>query len=163
MYTIKKAAELMSISAHTLRFYANKGLFPFIERDYNNIRWFSLKDLEWIELVKCLRKTGMSVSDIRKYIELCKHGDRTLKKRYKMILEQYESAKAELAAMKDRIEYLEYKKEFYTKWIEKGEQPEYNNPASTVCELDEIRQNDLRCQLQDKSGNYKKRDREEWD
>lgn len=35
-YTIKKVEKETKISAHTLRFWAKKGLFPFVQKDENS-------------------------------------------------------------------------------------------------------------------------------
>lgn len=34
-YTIKDVENLTGISSHTLRFWAKKGLFPFVQKDSN--------------------------------------------------------------------------------------------------------------------------------
>lgn len=51
MYTIKEAAKKVSVSEHTLRFWAKSGFFPFLTRDENNIRRFSENDMQWIRIV----------------------------------------------------------------------------------------------------------------
>lgn len=39
-YTIKKVEKETKISAHTLRFWAKKGLFPFVQKDENSEIFF---------------------------------------------------------------------------------------------------------------------------
>jgi DNA-binding transcriptional MerR regulator len=113
MYTVKEAAEIMNISAHTLRFYANNNLFPFITRDYNNIRQFSDKDLEWVKLVKCLRDTGMPIEGVKHYIDLCKAGDGTILQRFNMLVEQKKKALELLNETQKAIELIDYKVNYY--------------------------------------------------
>jgi MerR family transcriptional regulator, aldehyde-responsive regulator len=112
-YTMKQAAEKMNMSVHTLRFYANEGLFPTLERDGNNVRHFTENDLEWITLVQCLRDTGMGLVDIRHYIELCRMGDESIPERYQIILHQREVARHEMEEMRQRMDHLEHKVAYY--------------------------------------------------
>lgn len=129
MYTMKQAAEKMDISVHTLRFYANEGLFPNITRDYNNIRWFSEKDLEWVKIVHCLRDTDMPLSDVKKYIDLCKKGDSTIEERFHMLRAQKEKAEYEYKEMKKRIALLNWKLEYYESCL-KNRNSDYCNPSN---------------------------------
>jgi DNA-binding transcriptional MerR regulator len=133
MYTIKQAADIMNISAHTLRFYAKNDMFPFITRDYNNIRQFSDKDLEWVKLVKCLRDTGMPLEEVKKYIELCKAGDATIGERYRMILEQKKKALEQMKDLQNSIDLLSYKAEMYGSFIKEGR--DRCNPATASLPL----------------------------
>ena len=70
-YTVKDVAQKMKISAHTVRYYDNEGLMPFVSRTQSNIRKFSDYDLSWLKTVHCLRATNLSINDIKKYIDLC--------------------------------------------------------------------------------------------
>ena len=129
MYTVKQAAEIMNISVHTLRFYANNDLFPFIKRDYNNIRQFSDKDLEWVKLVKCLRDTGMPLEEVKKYIDLCKEGERTIQKRFDMLVAQKEKALAQLEDFQKGIDLLTYKVNYYKGCLQ-DQSKDQCNPAT---------------------------------
>ena len=129
MYTVKEAAEIMNISAHTLRFYANNDLFPFITRDYNNIRQFSDKDLEWVKLVKCLRDTGMPIEEVKRYIELCEAGDGTILQRFNMLVEQRKKAVEQLHETQKALELIEYKVNYYKSCL-KDRNADKCNPAT---------------------------------
>jgi MerR family transcriptional regulator, aldehyde-responsive regulator len=129
MYTMKQAAEKMNLSVHTLRFYANEGLFPDITRDYNNNRQFSEKDLEWIKIVQCLRDTDMPVTEVKRYIALCKKGDGTIEERFHMLTAQKEKAEAELKEMKKRISLLGWKLNYYENCL-KNNNSDICNPSN---------------------------------
>lgn len=113
MYTIKQVSEKIGISAYTLRFYDNKGLFPFVLRGENKMRVFTEKDLEWINIVKCLRETGMPITEVKNYVDLCKEGDGNISERYEIIMKQKKKAAQEIIEMKQRLETLEKKAEQY--------------------------------------------------
>lgn len=129
MYTIKQISEITGISAYTIRFYDNKGLFPFLSRDKNNVRLFSEDDLDWIHFVHCLRNTGMSIADIKKYIELCNEGNSTAKERYNMMLAQKEKAEEEALAMQKRVELLSTKIDYYKELLN-DPTPDFMSPSN---------------------------------
>lgn len=45
-YTIIEVERKTGISSRTLRFWADKGVFPYVEKDKNGVRYFSEKDLQ---------------------------------------------------------------------------------------------------------------------
>jgi len=85
---IKEAAEQVGLPAHTLRYYEQEGLLPFINRDENKNRIFNESDLLWLELIICLRKTDIPLSELRTVVELTKEGDCTASQR-KQIFEKH--------------------------------------------------------------------------
>ncbi|NQE00536.1 MerR family transcriptional regulator, partial [Staphylococcus xylosus] len=54
---VKQVADNLGISEHTIRYYDKAGLFPFVTRNKNGYRDFSVEDLYWIEFIKCMRQT----------------------------------------------------------------------------------------------------------
>ena len=75
-YTVGKMARRLGVPASTIRYYDKEGLLPFVGRSSGGIRVFTEKDFEWLRIIECLKKTGMSLKDIREYIELAMQGDR---------------------------------------------------------------------------------------
>lgn len=112
-YTVKQLSQKLNISEHTIRFYDDQGLFPDVKRDKNGTRLFTDENLEWINLVLCLRNTGMCVADIRSYIDLCKEGEATVHQRYQIIMKQKQKAEADLSLMQQRLCILNMKQKFY--------------------------------------------------
>lgn len=112
-YTVKQLSQKLNISQHTIRFYDDQGLFPDVKRDKNGARLFTDDNLEWINLVLCLRNTGMSVADIRSYIDLCMEGETTVKQRYQIIMKQKQKAEAELSLLQQRLSILNMKQRCY--------------------------------------------------
>ena len=68
----------LDVPASTLRFYDKEGLLPFVERSPGGIRMFQNTDLEWLQITGCMKKAGMSIRDIRQYIEQAQQGDDTI-------------------------------------------------------------------------------------
>lgn len=70
-YTPAEAAAESGFSIDTLRYYEREGLLAPIARTTGGRRTYTGSDLDWLGLVRCLRDTGMPISDLRLYAELC--------------------------------------------------------------------------------------------
>jgi DNA-binding transcriptional MerR regulator len=113
-YTVKEVSQIMKISAHTVRYYDNEGLIPFVSRTQSNARMFSEYDLSWIRTVHCLRATNLSINDIKKYIDLCLKGNKTIPQRAKIIFNQEKNLKEHLKQLQEQMKVLQIKKKYYT-------------------------------------------------
>lgn len=80
----------LDVPASTLRFYDKEWLLPFVERSPGGIRMFQDTDLEWLQITCCMKKAGMSIRDIRQYIEQAQRGDDTIVLRLAMFRRQRE-------------------------------------------------------------------------
>ena len=68
-YTIKEAAALTGLPASTLRYYESIGVIAPIARGASSKhRVYDESDLDQLMWIACLAATGMSVSDMRKYV-----------------------------------------------------------------------------------------------
>lgn len=84
-FTIKEMAEQTGVSLHTLRYYEREGLLPSVSRLDNGYRLYTIDDVGWVNFVKCLRDTGMSISQIRQYVELMQEGEHTSLDRQRLL------------------------------------------------------------------------------
>ena len=84
IYTVGEMAQKLGVPASTLRYYDKEGLLPFMERSSGGIRMFRESDFEWLQVIRCMKKAGMPIKDIRQYIELAMQGDDTIDTRLEM-------------------------------------------------------------------------------
>lgn len=112
-YTIGKVAEKLNISAHTLRYYDKEGLLPFVERSAGGIRMFKDTDFAWLNTIECLKKTGMSIKDIKFFIDLCMAGDDTIQQRLHLIQQQRQSVLTQIEQLQEILQKLDYKCWYY--------------------------------------------------
>nr|WP_261300575.1 MerR family transcriptional regulator [Paenibacillus andongensis] len=70
MHSVKEVAKLFNLTEHSIRFYTDKGLVPDLQRDKNNNRIFNNDSIKWLIGAKNFKKCGMSVEDIKKYVDL---------------------------------------------------------------------------------------------
>ena len=117
-YTVKVAAEKANLSPNTLRYYEKEGLLPHIKRNKSGIRHYSDEDLEWLELVCCLKNTGMSIKQIRDFVDLSFQGPETLKDRCDMLNTHRKEVKEHIEKMNQHLEKVTFKINYFTKKYE---------------------------------------------
>ena len=122
-YTIKEFARIVNLSAPTLRYYEKEGLLPASKRLNNSHRIYNDSDIPWVTLICCLRSTGMSVSDLKHYVELCEEGDKTVQERKQIILHQKQKIEAQLQEIKKHLELINLKLNMYDDIISKQVPP----------------------------------------
>ncbi|WP_100489121.1 MerR family transcriptional regulator [Sporolactobacillus pectinivorans] len=86
--SIKEVSESLHIPESSIRYYDQQRLLPFVARDKNGYRQFKEEDLFWLELVRCMRSTGMSISTLRHIAQLHMEGPDTLEEREQIFIEQ---------------------------------------------------------------------------
>ncbi len=119
-YTIKQAAELTNLTPVTLRYYDKQGLLPFMERKESGYRMFSDGDIAMLRVIECLKKSGMSIKDIRQFSEWVLMGDDSLQERYEMFLERKKAVEAQIADLQKTLDFINHKCWYYETAIEAG-------------------------------------------
>lgn len=119
-YTIKDAASQMGIPASTIRYYDKEGLLPFMERLESGYRVFAEKDLAALRIIDCLKKTGMSIKEIRQFSQWLKQGDASLQQRYEMFLERRRAVEEQIAQLQEIKNTIDYKCWYYETAIAAG-------------------------------------------
>ena len=102
LFTMMQVCRELGMTYQTLKFYCNQGLVPNVKRDRNNRRVFSTSDVEWLRGLTCLKRCGMSIEEMRTYLELCLKGPASIPERKMMLAEVQES-----------IDYIDAKQTFY--------------------------------------------------
>ena len=69
VYTIGEMAKMLGVPASTLRYYDKEGLLPFVARSSGGIRQSRESDIEWLRVIGCMKKAGMSIKDSRQKLK----------------------------------------------------------------------------------------------
>lgn len=112
-YSIKETSQLMNLPATTLRYYDKEGLLPFIERKESGYRVFSEEDISMLRIIECLKKTGMSIKDIKQFSTWVLQGDQSLQKRYDLFLARRQIVEKQLAELQETLKLIDYKCWYY--------------------------------------------------
>lgn len=74
-FTIKQAAEQSGISEDTIRYYEKIALLPRAERKENGHRIYRQEDIQTLQLISCLKKTGMPLEEMRPFLTVTADAD----------------------------------------------------------------------------------------
>lgn len=130
MYTMMQACRELNITYQTLKYYCNEGLVPGVKRDRNNRRVFDEKDIKWINDLTCLKKCGMSILEMKGYLNLCLLGESTIPQRKEMLRKKQEELRASIQELEGSISYIDWKQSFYDEVLS-GQRPYVSNLIRT--------------------------------
>lgn len=120
LYTVGEAAKILGVAPSTLRYYDKEGLLPFVERSDGGMRVFADKDFSWLRLVECLKKSGLSIKDIKSYLDMTIKGDETIEDRLMLLRHQKEKVERQMEALWQTLDTLNYKCWYYETAKEAG-------------------------------------------
>lgn len=130
MYSMKEACEQTNMTYQALKYYCNEGLVPNVKRDGNNRRIFDERDIKWIKDLTCLKKCGMSIQEMKDYLELCLKGESTIHQRKEMLARKQEALRVSVQELEDSIAYIDWKQNFYDEVLS-GKRPYVSNLIPT--------------------------------
>lgn len=125
-YTMMQVCRELGMTYQTLKFYCNQGLVPYVKRDKNNRRVFDEHDVEWVRSLTCLKRCGMSIEEMRDYLNLCLEGEKSIPERKKMLAEKRARLGEQMGQIQASMDYIDWKQGFYDD-ILAGRQPYYSN------------------------------------
>ena len=130
MYTMMQVCRELDMTYQTLKYYCNEGLVPNVKRDNNNRRVFDEKDVKWIKDLTCLKKCGLSIQEMKEYLELCLQGESTIILRKEMLAKKQEALLVSIKELEDSVAYIDWKQNFYDEVLY-GQRPDISNLIRT--------------------------------
>lgn len=112
-YTISEISKKINMSPHTLRFYCKEGLLPFVERSQSGTRMFKDDDFESLFMIECLKKSGMSIKEIKEFMNWCMQGDETIDQRLSMFIEQQKKVTEQITELQKTLDLIKFKCWYY--------------------------------------------------
>lgn len=122
-FRIGQLAARTGRSIHAIRWYEAQGLVPGVERDPGGRRVYGEAHLNWLELMDRLRRTGMSIAQMREYTVLVKQGRTTLRQRQVLLEAHRERVKQTIAEWNSAMKLIDGKIDFYGEWLRTGHRP----------------------------------------
>lgn len=122
MYTIHEVCEKTGLTAHTLRYYEKEKLLPNVGRSKGGFRQYTDEDMEALGLICCLKNTGMSLSDITRFMELTREGGQTLRERCELLKKHREAVLAKMEEMQRHLDKVTRKIEHFSNLLAEYEQ-----------------------------------------
>ncbi len=138
-YSIGEVAKILDINPSTLRYYDKEGLLPLVNRTPSGIRTFNQDDLSLLRLVQCLKSSGLSIKDIKQFVDWTLMGDDTIEERRDMFRRQKAQMEAQMAQMERTYNAILYKCWFYETAYDEGTTD--FDPAKTPDEVAMLKRN----------------------
>lgn len=130
MYTMMQVCRELDMTYQTLKYYCNEGLIPNVKRDKNNRRIFDEKNIKWIKDLTCLKKCGLSIQEMKEYLELCLQGESTIVLRKEMLAKKQKELLISIKELEDSVAYIDWKQNFYDEVLS-GQRPYISNLIRT--------------------------------
>ena len=112
-YSMKQACQKTGLTYDTLKFYCNEGLVPNVKRAANNYRIFDDDDIAWINSLSCLKNCGMSIQEMKEFLDLCAEGETTIPARLEILASKLEGLQKGMKRLQDSIDYVKWKQNYY--------------------------------------------------
>ena len=99
-YTISALSRKTGLSIHTLRYYEKEGLLRYVERTESGRRVYGEASMGCLLGVLCMKQAGMTLPQIKAFMDVTIEGVATLPKRLEMML----SAREQLSKLKEAVD-----------------------------------------------------------
>lgn len=106
--TIREIAAKTNMSTDTLRYYERIGLLPPVPRNAAGIRNYDEYFVNFINFIKKLKASGMSLEHIIDYIRLAEMGDATIQESKKLLAEARETLLDKINSLQLVAELADY-------------------------------------------------------
>jgi DNA-binding transcriptional MerR regulator len=120
---IGELARRCGRSVHTIRWYESQRLIPGVRRDGGGMRVYHELHVQWLELLERLRRSGMSIRQMREYATLVRRGDATLAQRRDLLAAHRERVRGQIGELAAAVSLVDAKVAFYDQWIATGHRP----------------------------------------
>ncbi|MDQ0382898.1 MerR family transcriptional regulator [Amycolatopsis thermophila] len=110
--SVAEAARLVGLPTHTLRYYEQEGLVR-PARNASGYREYSAFDLRRLVFLTRMRLSGMTMTDLKRYIRLVEQGPSTIPERRRIMLDQQERITRQIRELNLALETTKYKIRVY--------------------------------------------------
>jgi len=132
MYSISEVSKIMNLPTSTIRYYDQEGLLPFIKRKTSGYRLFNDSDIDMLKLIECLKNTGMSIKEIKYWIDLVKLGDLSLQERYDFFVQHKKDIEQQISNLYKQMELIDHKVWYYQTALEAGTEAIHHQPHNEI-------------------------------
>ncbi|WP_413627450.1 MerR family transcriptional regulator [Fructilactobacillus vespulae] len=119
-YSIGEVAKNANLTISTIRYYDKEKLIPNLKKNEAGNRIFTQENLDAIKMIKCLKRSGMPIKEIKIFMKWCENGDSTLSNRLDMFKELKTSVTKQMDELKETLNTIEFKCNYYSQAVEDG-------------------------------------------
>lgn len=119
-YSISQVSEILQIPSSTMRYYDSLNLLPQLQKNANGVRQFAQSDIDSLRVIECLKRSGLSMKEIKQFIELSQQGDASIEARRELFYDARENFAKKLAQMQETMKVLDFKCQYYDQALADG-------------------------------------------
>ena len=108
-----QAVELTGFSLDTLRYYERIGLIEPVHRAAGGHRRYTQDDVEWLDILRCLRATGMPIARMKEFADQVRAGMHTYADRLALLEEHDRTVAAQMALLEVQRDKVRAKIGYY--------------------------------------------------
>src|SRR5262245_24723784 len=108
-YAPHQVAERFGLSVDTLRYYERIGLLPAVARNSAGRRVYGEEHLGRLDALLCLRRGGMPVREMQRYVALARAGRHTFGARAELLERHREVIVRRIAELQDALATVDEK------------------------------------------------------
>ena len=116
-WDIATTADHLGVSAHTLRYYERIGLVQ-VERDASGYRRYDAAAVRRLVFLTRMRTSGMTISDLQRYVDMIEAGRDTVLERLAMLTEHRSVLHTRIDELRLALAATEHKIAAYTRELE---------------------------------------------
>ncbi|WP_367365761.1 MerR family transcriptional regulator [Pediococcus parvulus] len=120
--TIKEASEKTGVSSATIRYYEKETLIPAIDRSEAGNREIDERIIRRINFVKQMRAAGMSIENLRRYIQLFDNQEDNTKEQIALLNEQMAEMEEKRDDLQAAIDHLHFKLNHFYDHVQASEE-----------------------------------------
>ena len=113
-WDIATTADRLGVSAHTLRYYERIGLVR-VGRDASGYRRYDATAVRRLVFLTRMRTSGMTISDLQRYVDMVEAGRDTIPERLAMLTEHRDGLRARIDELRLALAATDYKIAAYTR------------------------------------------------
>lgn len=110
---IDEVSKKFGLTKDTLRYYEKIELIKDVPKNGSGQRDYTPEVLEHITFIMCMRRAGLTLNQIKDYMELYERGDETHDERYQILEAQKEYVRLQILELEDTLAYLNHKTDIY--------------------------------------------------
>jgi len=111
-YTPGQVVEKTGFSLDTLRYYEKIGLLDGVARTSGGKRQYGEDDIGWLEILRCLRDTGMPIARMREFADLTRD-EATIAQRIALLEEHDRDVEERIATLQRQRDHIRGKIAYY--------------------------------------------------
>ena len=132
---IGEVAAQFGLTVPTIRYYDQEGLIPNLQKNESGQRVFTAENIDALQIIECLKDSGMAIKDIKQFMQWVSEGDETLYNRREMFVRLRAQMQEKMNRLQHTMHVLDYKVGYYSKAVQDGTEKYVKQTAKPIAEI----------------------------